>query len=134
MAIEELHYISYPEAVFLHVDVMRFYGEIHFGVAFPELIKSALARPQQAAVYENADLFRQAATLCFGLIKNPPWVGGNKRTATHVTETFLLANGWEIRGSTAEVVNVVLAIEADRHSVDDIEAWYRQRAIQSKGT
>jgi death-on-curing protein len=46
------------------------------------LIESVLARPQQAAAYENADLIRQAATLYFGLVKNHPWVGGNKRTSS----------------------------------------------------
>lgn len=62
--------------------LMRYYGEVRYGVADRTLVESALARPQQAAAYENADLIRQAATWCFGLIKNHPWIGGNKRTAT----------------------------------------------------
>lgn len=127
MVIEAIQYITYPEAVFLHIEVMRFFGETHFGVAFPELIKSSLARPQQAATYENADLIRQAATLCFGLIKNHPWVGGNKRTATHITEAFLLLNDWEVTTSDQEIIKLVLAIESDQYSVDDIEEWFRQR-------
>ena len=130
MAIEKIQYIAYPEAVFLHIEVMRFCGETHFGVALPALIQSALARPQQAAAYEHADLIRQAATLCFGLIKNHPWVGGNKRTATHVTEAFLLVNGWDLTASIEETVNLVLAIESDQNSIDEIEAWYRQRVVQ----
>jgi prophage maintenance system killer protein len=51
---------------------MRYFGESHFGVDGRALIESALARPKHAATYENADLARQAATLCFGLIKNHP--------------------------------------------------------------
>lgn len=125
MTIEKTRYISYPEAVFLHIDLMREYGEIRFGVAFPELIESALARPQQAAAYENADLLRQAATLCFGLVKNHPWVGGNKRTTTHITNAFLIANGQELMASIKEVIEFVLAIEADRYQVEEIEIWLR---------
>ncbi len=57
---------------------MRRLLEVRYGVFEPSLIESALARPQQAAAYANADLPAQAATLCFGLIKNHPWVGGNR--------------------------------------------------------
>jgi len=45
------------------------WNEFRFGIDRRELLESALARPKQAAIYENADLIRQAATLCFGLIK-----------------------------------------------------------------
>jgi death on curing protein len=122
---EKIHYISYPEAVFLHIKVMRFCNEIRYGVAFPELIESALARPQQAAAYEEADIIRQAATLCFGLIKNHPWVGGNKRTATHIVEAFLYINGWEVVAPIVETIRLVLAIEANQFDLNTIEAWYR---------
>ena len=49
---------------------MKIWGETRFGVENRDLVESALARPGHAAIYENADLVRQAATLCFGLIKN----------------------------------------------------------------
>jgi death on curing protein len=69
---------------------MKLVGETRFGVDHRSLIESALARPQQAAAYENANLIRQAATLYFGLIKNHPWLGGNKRTATALLMIFLI--------------------------------------------
>jgi prophage maintenance system killer protein len=74
-----LRYFSYAEAVAEHIELMRGLNETRYGVFERPLIESALARPQQAAAYENADLFAQAATLCFGLIKNHPWNGGNKK-------------------------------------------------------
>lgn len=129
MATNPPHYIYFPEAVILHLELMQWYREIRYGVAFRELIESALARPQQAAFYEGADLIRQAATLCFGLVKNHPWVGGNKRTATYITEAFLLANGWELNASVVETVGLVLAIESDRYKIDEIEAWFRLHTV-----
>lgn len=132
MATEPAHYISFPEAVLLHIELMQWYGEIRYGVAFRELVESALARPQQAAAYENADLIRQAATLCFGLVKNHPWVGGNKRTATYITEAFLLANDWQLKASVAETLELVLAIESDLYKVDEIEAWFRLHTVQEE--
>ena len=118
-------YIPYAEAVALHIMLMRRVKEVRFGVFDRALLESALARPQQAAIYEGADLLRQAATLCFGLIKNHPWIGGNKRTATILVDSFLYRNGIEVRASTAETVQMVLEVEADRWQIDEIEDWYR---------
>ncbi len=126
MATEKVVYVSYPEAVFLHIDQMRMAGEMYYGVFDRSLIESALARPQQVASYENADLICQAATLYFGLIKNHPWLGGNKRTATAIVDEFLYRNGKDISASLQEVIELVLGIEADKYDVDKIEHWLRQ--------
>lgn len=106
---------------------MRRCGESHFGIDSRHLIESALARPQHAAVYENADIVRQAATLYFGLIKNHPWLGGNKRTATAIVDEFLYRNDCEINIHVPHVVELVLAIESDRFDVEEIERWLRTR-------
>lgn len=127
MAIEGFVYLTVREAIKFHVLYMRQVGETRFGVYDKPLIESALARPQQAAHYENADLIRQAATLCFGLIKNHPWEGGNKRTATFLTNLFLKRNGWQISAPVSDVVTMVLAVEADIWKVYEIEDWLRER-------
>ncbi|MGH9848033.1 MAG: type II toxin-antitoxin system death-on-curing family toxin [Blastocatellia bacterium] len=113
MEIEEVSYFSFLDALLIHFET-----------------ESALARPKHAAVYEQADIIRQAATLCFGLIKNHPWFGGNKRTATAITEEFLSRNGYELLTSLAEIIELSLAIESDQFRVDEIENWLRQRTIK----
>lgn len=127
MAINEIVYIGYAEAVDLHFELMETWGETRFGVDFRELLDSALARPRNAAVYEKADLIRQAATLCFGLIKNHPWTGGNKRTASFLMDEFLLRNGYEMTATSSDLYEMSLNVEADRWKVDEIEDWLRER-------
>lgn len=122
----EVRYVSYPEAVFIHIRLMRLVGEERYGVFDRALIESALSRPQQAAAYEGADLSRQAATLCFGLVTSHPWVGGNKRTATAITDEFLFRNGVELTARPADVVEMVLAVEAHQWEVGEVEAWLRR--------
>lgn len=126
MATDETVYITYLEAVVFHFELMAYLGETRFGVFDRSLVESALARPQQAAVYGNADLIMQAATLCFGLVKNHPWVGGNKRTATALVERFLRLNGLQIIASSSEILELVYAIESDRRDVEQIDVWLRQ--------
>ena len=128
MAIEETKYVTFAEAVFLHIRLMRLLGERRYGVFDRALVESTLARPRQAATFEDADLIRQAATLCFGLIKNHPWVGGNKRTATAITDEFLFMNGYEVTATPTETVEMVLAVEGDRWGVDEVESWLRERS------
>jgi len=128
LAIEDFVYLTVQEAVKFHVLYLRKLGETRFGVFDRNLIESALARPQHAATYENADLIRQASTLCFGLIKNHPWEGGNKRTATFLTNLFLKRNGWRLDANTSEIVEMVLAVESDKWKADEIENWLRPRA------
>jgi len=130
LAIEPIKYTNFAEAVFIHLRLMKCLNEVRYGVDSRDLIESALARPQQSASYENADVIRQAATLYFGLIKNHPWVGGNKRTATAIVDDFLYRNGCEIKTSLGEIIELVLAIESNRFSVDEIEIWLRQRVVK----
>lgn len=130
MAIEETVYLTYSDAVKYHIIYMRKVGEIRYGVYDRNLIDSALARPQHAAVYEKADIIRQAATLLYGLIKSHPWEGGNKRTATFLTNLFLKRNGYKIFAQTSELIELSLNIESDVWKVDEIENWLRERVRQ----
>lgn len=131
MAIERILYISVHEAIKLHVLLMREWRENRFGIDRKDLLESALNRPQQAANFENADLIRQAATLCFGLVKNHPWLGGNKRTATFLMEIFLERNDFELTATDEEIYEMVLKVESDVWKVDEIENWMRERVKQT---
>ncbi len=127
MTTETVSYIDYVEAIDLHFALMKLWGETRFGVDSRDLIESALARPKQAAIYENADLIRQAATLVFGLIKNHPWTGGNKRTASFLMEEFLFRNNFELTATSRDLYKISLAVESDAWKVDEIENWLRSR-------
>lgn len=111
---------------------MRQWREVRFGVDRKDLLESALNRPKHAARYENADLKFQAATLCFGLVKNHPWFGGNKRTATFLTEVFLEVNGLRLVADTADIVEFVLSIDTGDMNVDDIASWVSKRVKKAR--
>lgn len=125
---DEIHYIAYDQAVWLHFELMWHWNESHIGVDRRDLIESALARPKQAAAYENGDIVRQAASLCFGLVKNHPWRGGNKRTATYIMRTFLYMNGIDLDYEIDDMLEMVLSVESDNWKVDQIDSWLRSRA------
>jgi len=70
-------------------------------------------------------LLEKAAALCFSLVKNHPFVDGNKRVGHAAMETLLLLNGFEIEASTDEQEQLVLALAAGQLSREDLVAWLR---------
>ena len=104
-------------------DVWR---EDYFGPHRPELLKSALARPRQAAVYSEADGVRQSAYLFHGLLMNHGFVQGNKRTAYAMLEWFLQANRIaSISVQDDDIVAFCLKAENDKWPVEKVESWLR---------
>jgi len=78
------------------------------------LLSSALARPKNQAHYGGEpSVFDLAAAYAYGIIRNHPFVDGNKRTGFLTSYVFLHINGWQLRASEVEAVNAVLALAAD---------------------
>lgn len=98
------------------------------GVRDRGLLESALARPQNIEAYEpDADIARLAASLAFGIVKNHPFIDGNKRTGYVVMETFLIRNGVELRADPVDKYITFLSLAEGRISEDDLAKWLRTR-------
>lgn len=121
-------------------DVLKAYGET-LGISSEDtsncvrdfsLLESALNRPQAAAYYEQADLTKQAASLLWGLVRNHPFVDGNKRTAFVVMMGFLRANGWTINATTDDKFTFMVDV-AEHLTTQDAAEWIRERAKPFEG-
>ena len=64
------------------------------GVRDEGLMDSALGKPKNLFAYGKPNLFALAAGYAFGLVRNHPFIDGNKRTGFVVAVTFLGCNGW----------------------------------------
>jgi death on curing protein len=89
-------------------------------------LESAMMRPQNLAVYGEADAALLAAAYAFGIARNHPFVDGNKRTAAVVSETFLAVNGLGLAASDAELVVTFVALAAGELSEEELADWFRQ--------
>jgi death-on-curing protein len=77
------------------------------------LLKSALARPMQLSAYgENVDLVDMAGAYATGVVKNHPFVDGNKRTGFLACVLFLELNGFRFIASEEDAAEAVLALAA----------------------
>lgn len=121
-------YLSLEEVLHAHARVTGIpFARVRDHVHRMDLLESALARPQHAAQYQEADLVRQAATLLWGLVRDHPFGDGNKRTAYVATETFLQLNGFTLRRASLDARFRLLVSVADgRSTVDDVERSLRR--------
>ncbi|WP_397576409.1 type II toxin-antitoxin system death-on-curing family toxin [Sphingorhabdus sp.] len=95
------------------------------GIREAGLLDSAMARPQNLALYGDPDVSELAASYAFGIARNHPFVDGNKRTAAVVSETFLVLNGHVLTATDAELVITFVALAAGELSEDELTAWFR---------
>jgi death-on-curing protein len=83
------------------------------GVRSLDLLRSALARPRQHLAYGDAvEPAMLAALYTTGIVRNHPFVDGNKRTGFVVGVLFLELNGWTFTADEAEATQAVLALAA----------------------
>ena len=92
-------------------------------------LESALARPRNAANYEDADIVRQAASLFWGIATNHAFNDGNKRTAVVLLRAFLNLNGYDLTLSDDERFELALAVAASQASLDEVENRLRPGVV-----
>ena len=92
------------------------------------LLESALARPKQLFSYGDPTLFELAAGYAFGLIRNHPFLDGNKRIGFTAAITFLESNGYLFGASEAESTEKTLALAARAIDEQGYAAWLRENS------
>ena len=89
------------------------------------MLDSALNAPFQT--FDGEDVYpslqQKAAHLCFGLVKNHPFVDGNKRIGVHVMLVFLALNGIELQHTQTELSDIILRLAADTIRSSDLLDW-----------
>lgn len=116
--------LSKNQVTALHSALIREFGGID-GIRDEGLLESALAAPFHTfggePVYPS--LQAKAAQLGFGLIRNHPFVDGNKRIGAHTMLVFLAVNGIELRYEQQELIDIVLSVAAGQIDRQGLLQW-----------
>ena len=108
----ELLWLEERDALALHDRLLALHGGAA-GVRDSALLQSALARPQQIQAYAGApNLLDWAAAYTAGIVRNHPFIDGNKRTGFVVGILFLELNGYRFTASEADAAQAVLELAA----------------------
>ena len=97
------------------------------GVRDAGLLESALARPRNLAHSGEPGVCELAAAYAFGLVKNHPFVDGNKRSAFVAAELFLALNAWHLVATDADCVIAMLNLATGEISEAQFAVWLCER-------
>lgn len=98
------------------------------------LLQSALARPRQPHAYtDRADIIIMAALYTAGIVRNHPFVDGNKRTGFVVGILFLELHGFDFKASEEDATQAVWDLAAGKFEEDGYAPWLRSNARRKRG-
>lgn len=90
------------------------------------LLLSALARPRHHHAYSGAsDVVEMASLYTAGIVRNHPFVDGNKRAGFVAGALFLEMNGFTLRADEADATRAVFDLAAGTMNEADYTAWLR---------
>ncbi len=112
----------------IHSQAVAEFGGSH-GVRDMGLLESALDRPRNLYAYgDDPTLFDLAAAYCTGIVKNHPFIDGNKRTGDLTARAFLFRNGSLFEPVEIDEVNMIVALAAGEIEEDDLARWISENS------
>ena len=98
------------------------------GVRDLGLLESAVAMPQATfgGKWLHTDIFEMAAAYLFHIVKNHPFVDGNKRAGALSAFVFLQLNGYDLTATPNEFSEIVLAVAEGRLDKSGVADFFRR--------
>lgn len=120
--------ISFEEVVQIHDILIEKFGGKK-GIRDKNLLESALKRPFQT--FDNKDLYdspiEKSAAIFESLIKNHPFVDGNKRIAYVLMRVILLQYNLDIKANEAEKYRFVIEAAKGKINFEQIKEWIHKQ-------
>lgn len=121
-------WIEERDALAIHDRLLALHGGAT-GLRDRGLLESALARPRQHHAYaSNPDIVEMAALYTAGIVRNHPFVDGNKRTGFLIGILFLELHGFDFKASEEDATQAVMALAAGTLDEAEYAAWLRVNA------
>ncbi len=119
-----MNYLTVEQVLFLHARLIEETGGSH-GVRDVPLLESAVARPRATFGGEDLypDLATKAAALMDSLIRNHPFIDGNKRTGIAAAGLFLHQNGRRLTATNPELEAFTVYVAASGPNISEITEW-----------
>ena len=122
-----------PEKVkLIHQQIIEKYGGSS-GIRDTNALQSAINRPFQT--FDNKELyntvFEKAAALLESILKNHPFIDGNKRTGYVLLRLFLMQHNFDIHATEDEKFNFIINIASGNFFYADILNWLKLQVKQA---
>lgn len=123
-------FLSLDDVLETHAEQIAAYGGSD-GIRDVGLLESALAQPEAmfGGQYLHADVLEMAAASpLFHIVKNHPFIDGNKRVALECALLFLQINGHSVETTDEALVELVLQTIQGQATKQQIAEFFRNHA------
>lgn len=122
----EINFLTIEDVLLLHKKVMERFGNKTYALRDRGLLESAVFQPQALAFgeYLHKDIYEMAAAYCYHIIKNHPFIDGNKRTGILTALTFLEKNGISISATSDEIYMFALDVASSKITKDAASKFF----------
>jgi death-on-curing protein len=120
----EPEWLTKEEVLDAHARQLQVFGGAG-GVRDEGGLESALGRPINKWRYEGAELPELAAAYAFAIVRNHPFVDGNKRAGFMSMVGFLLLNEIQFAPDPVEATAIILALAASEIDEAGLARWIR---------
>ncbi len=111
----------------LHEQLLAEFGG-SAGIRDKSMFESALARSENRFSHGTPSVFELAAAYAFGIVKNHPFIDGNKRTGFATAIVFLEMNGYRFQATEADAAVQTLALAARDVNEPGYFAWLKKNS------
>jgi len=127
--VKEPVWVDMADALSFHEEMLARFGGLP-GLRDKGLLESALHRPRQLFDYGEPDLFDLAAAYASGIVRNHPFLDGNKRAGFMAAALFLEINGFSFRATEEDVVLQTLGLAAGQIKAAAYAKWLKASCVR----
>ena len=127
-------FVTLDEVLALHADQIRTYGG-RPGVRDPGLLKAALAVPAATfgQEYLHGGIHEMAAAYLFHVVRNHPFIDGNKRTGLMTALVFLGLNHLRLDAGETALMDLVVGVAAGHISKAEVAVFIKTHTKRIRG-
>lgn len=118
-------WIEKADVLAIHNELLAWFGGLE-GLRDEGMLESALNRPLQLFHYENPSPFDLAAAYASGIVRNHPFLDGNKRSGFMAAALFLEINGYRLEAPEEEAVLFTRDLAAGTIEAPLYAAWLKK--------
>lgn len=128
-----MKFVSLEEVLLIHEKMLEIGGGREGMLDFT-LLHSAIERPkaQFGGSYLYDSIFTMAAAMLHSLVKNHPFLDGNKRTAFFTTLRFLNKNGHDITATKKSIIPFMVGVDTENKNIEKIASWLQSHTKTAK--
>ena len=127
-----IRFLTTMEIIEMHDNLINQFGG-KYGIRDHGLLESAIFQPQAffAGKYLHTNIYEMAEAYMFHIIKNHPFIDGNKRTGTLAAIVFMENNDYQIKPTFKDLYQLAIDTANSKLSKQKISKFFKKNSLEN---